>query len=716
MAVSTNTISVLSIEIVVLFFVGYMILFFTIFKRKYDNKWVNLLKEDKRRFESIKAYSRLRIEEVRSWWTTRAVPGMRDSLKVSWKKETGLGYFLEILIIIGWGIFVGRAYLNMNTTIWPTGREFPSVIQPNYIWTNFLKCGACVFWNGFSHGGAPAFADLQGSMLYPPAIILTLLVGTLNGAKLTIIAGLIMGGCAQWWLTKVMGFGRLPRLYTGLIAIVGGQLAGRMELGTYGLLLSTAACSLILAPGVALGLTGQRRYSILLGVTIGLALLSGQGYMQVGLVLGILPAFLVFLVRRETRLKNLWKEYLLAGAIAALIAGIFLIPMIHFYPNVSKPTDPLFSIAQPLKFVPLNQLIDDPSFYETTALKPTPYPYLYINFLGWVPILLAIIAWRSIPRSKFKLMAFFLVSIILVYLLASADILKVLERIFPMFAGVRNPPPIAGLANPLILGLSAWGLDAILQIKLPKVSLTISERSRSISAEKIALFILAIPLVWSVWEAYVFGQNWLSTVKSDSQLIPSLSLVKTVNSEWINIPFGEHKWMIPSFDMNLKVADGIRAWSWTNRPDPPIYQEITSSPVDPGTPNSINPSSGPSILTHFENEYAFIQSGDQKIACKALATGGNIDVQCPDSAKGQLIVYENNWTGWYAWANHTRATLLNSNWLSTETLPGVLTYHFRYRPWDVWAGILLTVMGIALSIVLWFRTGPRTLPFSEIPL
>jgi hypothetical protein len=85
-------------------------------------------------------------------------------------------------------------------------------------------------------------------------------VGPLSGAKLTLIASLIMAGCAQWWLARVMGFGRIARVWSGLLAIVGGQLAGRMELGVSGVVLSTAACSLVLAPGVALGLTGKHTY------------------------------------------------------------------------------------------------------------------------------------------------------------------------------------------------------------------------------------------------------------------------------------------------------------------------------------------------------------------------------------------------------------------------------------------------------------------------
>ena len=652
---------------------------------------------------SKRSIIKLFIGKISTWWKTRFIAGARQRLDLNGVKNTRLGYFLEIIIILIWAVFVGRAYLNMDPIIWPSGREFPTAMNPVYIWNNLFKCGACVFWNGTTHGGAPAFADMLGSMLYPIVVFFTLLVGPLSGAKLTIIASLGMAGIAQWWLAKVMGFGRIPRLWSGLLAVVGGQLAVQMEEGIPGIMLSAAACSLVLAPGIALALTGKRRYSILLGITIALAILSGQGYMQVGLALGILPAFLVFLPGREERFKNLWKEYLLAGFLAFLIAAIFLVPAIHFYPNMTKSEDATFGIVQPLKFIPLNHLIDDAGFYYNTSLKPTPYPALYSTFLGWIPILLAILAWRFIPKSRFRLMFYFLVAILLIYLIASADLLKVLKNFLPMVASVRNPPIIAGLANPLFLGLSAWGLDALLQIKLPKLGIMISDHSFSIPTSKIGLLILAIPLIWSLRESYVISQIWLRTVVSDKVLYEIVPYLQTDDTEWVNFPYGDHFWIIPGFNANLKINNGFRTWIWKNRQDPPVYEEAALGAVDPAATNLIQTIAGVNILSHFENEYAFIQSGDQKIACKANAIGGNIDVVCPESPKGQLIVYENNWTGWYAWVDKTRAALLPSDWLSADAPAGKHTFHFRYRPWDVWVGISLTILGIVLSVVLWIK-------------
>ncbi len=482
----------------------------------------------------------------------------------------------EVVLIFLWALFVGRAYLDFNPLVWPTGREFASSIQTHFIWDLFRECGACVFWNGFVHGGAPAFADLHGSMLHPLVILSTLLWGVLSGAKITLVLSLFMAGLAQWWLTKVMGLGGIARLFCSGMAVVGGHLAGRMELGGFGMVLSTAACSLVIAPGVGLALTGKRRYTILLALAVSSALLSGQGYMQVGLAFSILPAFLLFFWDGHLKLQPVWKEFILAAGLALLLTGILLVPMAHFYPSMYKDTDPAFSTAQSPAYIPLNEVIDDVPFYLSDSLKSVPYPHLYVNYLGWVPVLLAIISLRFWPPSRNRLLAFFLISIGLVYLCAGATTLKALQYILPDFAaGVRHPTQISGLANPLILAMAAWGLDGLVKLKWPRIGLISADQSSYPAAKglSLAVLVLTAPLIWSLISAYNFGQNWLVTAPVSQDLYTVVKTLQTNSSEWVNLPFGEHFWMIPAFEAGLKLGIGIRTWQWKEHDPPLVYRE-----------------------------------------------------------------------------------------------------------------------------------------------
>ena len=226
---------------------------------------------------------------------TASGPGASDSQDrpTPDRRQRAVYTALELLAIVGWAMFLGRDYLDLNPNIWPQGREFGMAIQTHYIWTQLADCGSCILWNGSINGGAPAFAELHGAVLHPLVIIPTLIFGSVNGAKIGLVGALAMAGLAQWWLAKVMKLGLVARLWAAMMAVAGGHLAGRMDMGVVAIVLSTAAASLVIAAGLDLALTGRRRSAVLLGITLALAIVSGQGYLQIGLLFGILPAFII---------------------------------------------------------------------------------------------------------------------------------------------------------------------------------------------------------------------------------------------------------------------------------------------------------------------------------------------------------------------------------------------------------------------------------------
>ncbi|MCD4737929.1 MAG: hypothetical protein K8R89_01540 [Anaerolineae bacterium] len=115
------------------------------------------------------------------------------------RKHTATWIALGELLGIGlWALWVGRAYLDFAPHVWPSGRELGMVIRTHYIWTLLPRCGDCMLWNGFTNGGAPAFAELQGAVLHPLVALATVLWGGINGAKVVLLISLAMAGWAQW--------------------------------------------------------------------------------------------------------------------------------------------------------------------------------------------------------------------------------------------------------------------------------------------------------------------------------------------------------------------------------------------------------------------------------------------------------------------------------------------------------------------------------------
>ena len=383
----------------------------------------------------------------RPWFLMR---GFRS--KIPWYS------LLEIGLVVLWAIWVSRQYLNFSPLEWPHGREFGMAIQPHYIWTLLRECGTCLLWNGMFNGGSPSFVELHAAVLHPLVIIATLIWGGFNGAKAVVIGSLVMAGLGQLWLARIMKLGWLPRLWSAMLVVTGGHLAGRMEIGVVGVVLSTAACSLAIAPALQLALYGRRRDAIILGFVFALAIVSGQGYLQLGFALSIVPALTIFWVDKQLQLRPVWKEFILAGLLALLLAGPFLVPLAHFWPEFGKDSDPYFKSAQPLEFVPLNFVINDLKFYLNNELHKYPNPFLYFNFIGWTPILLGIVPLMRVRSSRRKPLLFFILALFLVLVSSSGLPFKWLGQVWPEFAyGVRFPALIQGLGVPLIVTMGRLG-------------------------------------------------------------------------------------------------------------------------------------------------------------------------------------------------------------------------------------------------------------------
>jgi len=611
--------------------------------------------------------------------------------------------FAELALIALWAIAVSWHYMDLNPRVWPVGNEFGSAIQANNIWTEAQKCGWCAMWNGFEQGGHPAFADVQGSMLHPIVVVSTLIWGVVNGAKITFLISLWFAGLAQWWIARSFKLGIVPRMWSAGIAIAGGYLTGRMELGVVGVVLSTAMSSLMLAGVIHLATNPGRRAAILLGIFIASAILSGQGYMQVGLI-GISPAILFLLLEEKKGFSSIWKEYLLAIGLGLLLATPFLVPFLHFIPNFGKETDPAFTEAQPLTFLPLNLVIDDVKYYQSDILGKYPYPYEYNLYIGWIPVLLAIFGINRGRSQDRKLFWFMGSCIVLVLLIASAEILKWLVGLWPAIAGVQHSPQIAGLAVPLILGFSAYGLEQLLSLSRswPKIYLGYSNFD-SIPKWQLPLqWILYIPLIFSVISVYNFSQFWITTTYINDAVYSLLSALKTNSLEWVEPPYGEHFWIQPAIELGLKLSPGIMTWTWQNRelPIPVLYASREGIPS--GMVKEVDTLNDITIYASQE-EYAAVVHDQTQEPCQASGSGGQIMVECNAKEAGQLVVKENMWAGWYAWMDGKPANLYKSQWLEMDASSGKHTFIFRYLPWDVPLSLALFVLGIVACIWLWSK-------------
>jgi hypothetical protein len=613
---------------------------------------------------------------------------------------------LELTIIGLWAIFVGHEYLNFNPQFVPMGREFLSSIQTHHMWTRFQDCGWCSLWNNTTRGGYPMFVDVHGSMLHPVVILSTLCWGVINGTKVALVFAMWCAGVAQWCMARMLKLGGLPRLWSAGMAIVGGHLTGRMELGVFGALFSTAMCCLVFCGIIYISRGGGRRAIVVFAILLASALVSGHGYMQVGLA-GAFPAIILLVIEGDRDKRSIWKDYCIAILIAILLAMPFLISFLHFSPNFIKDVDHEFKSVQPLVFIPLNLVINDWHFYHSEVLGKLPFPQINNLFIGWIPIILAIIGLSISPKKYKSYILFFTCVIIIEFLIGSAILLRWIEKVYPGIAGVRFPSQISGLAVPMILAISAIGLDSLINKTWPILGLEVTESPIDIKWKVTLQWLLIIPLFFSLKVGYEFSKNWIDTISLDDEIFKIVQNLDTNSLQWVNTPFGEHQFIEYAVRKDLKLSPGIMTWYWEGRDVPKPVLEANR--IGPSSDNSINFGSvgDITIYQYYDNHYAAVISDGVVEPCTAQGSGGNITVVCNSSTPGKLVVLENSWTGWKAWMDGERVPLIGTNWLEVDSPDGKHVFQFRYRPWDVPLGLALSLVGLLVCVYLWFSGSRR---------
>jgi hypothetical protein len=613
---------------------------------------------------------------------------------------------LELVILAVWALFVGREYLNFDPRAIPAGSEFNAAIQAHHLWTRFQACGWCALWDGSERGGFPAFVDPLGSALHPLVIVTTLLFGVINGAKISLIVSLWIAGVAQWWLARVLKFGSLPRLWGALMVMVGGQLAGRMELGIFSVVLSTAMVSLTFAPAIRLAQAPSRRAAVVLGIILALMAVSGQGYMQAGFIF-MSPAYLILVWGSKSRARQIFHHFLLAAGIGLLLAAPFLVPFLHFWPNFVKDGDPSFSAGQPLAYYLLNLVISDRDFLFSEGLGRLPYPHLYTMFIGWIPIALALLCLRLAQRKDYRVLFFLSSSAALAIFVGSTLPLKLLQPGLNFLEGLRFAPMIGGLAVPPIVALSSYALDGLLKLRWPAVNLGLSFERPLFSWALNLHWLLLIPLIFALQSGLSFSRLWLYTDSIGPEVFQLLEHLKTSGLQWVEPPFGEHVYIEPAVAMGLKLSPGIMTWRWKDHEFPVAVLEANRSGPPPLADSIVGEVDGIILYSVDTQPYAAVMGDTRGEACTASGIGGDLQVVCSNPQPGKLVLQENSYSGWVAWRDGGRVPLYYGTTLQVDAPAGEHVYRFRYLPWDVPLGIVLFVAGLFLSVRLWFQ------PFSR---
>ena len=612
---------------------------------------------------------------------------------------------LELIAIGAWALWVGRKLLNFDPQVWPVGREFGIQVYGLHFWDLLLRCGTCSLWNGYLNGGGPYLADPFTGALHPVSALAAVLAGAVNGAKLTVLASMWMAGIGQWWIGKTIGLRRWSRLWAAFAAASGGHLIGRMELGAVALVLSTAATSLALAGAIDLAVHRSQRAALRLAVLLTLAILAGHGYLQLSLLLWA-PWIALIALGQKAVGRPPWREFAVAGALAILMAGVLLVPLMHVWPSLDKFTDPLFETSQPFEYIPLNLVIHDWDYYLAGGLGSTAYPYLHTLFIGWPAVVLAAIGLLRVRKEDRRLLTALGLGAITMFWLASGTPFRWAVEVLPSIAGIRHVALMAGLAVPAVLALGGYGLDRLWDLvwSFPRPRLREHQVGGRWSFR--AAYLMAIPLAAALGAADELDQHFLETYEN-SEAYRAIFVLRTPDLQWVAPPGGEHFWIEPGLAIDLKLTYAVTPFWWGDRqPAQPFLEAIRENP--PTGPIPIDRLDDAPIFRYPENTYAYVETASGAFPCAAQGLGGDLTVRC-ESEGGNLVVRENAWDGWSARVNGEAVALGEGRWLTMTVPPGLVVIRLRYLPTDAVAGSLLSLIGLTATILLWRRERQRAL-------
>jgi hypothetical protein len=624
---------------------------------------------------------------------------------------------LEVVIIVIWALWITLPYADFNTNMWPAGGDFPRNVQLFSTWQSLPICGDCVLWNGSINGGAPAFADIFTPVLNPLLIVTTILFDVLTASKLILIISFMIAGLAQLWLGRVLGLGRIARLWIAAIAVAGGQLSGRMEMGHIAMVIPIAAASLMLPAALDVARTGRRRSVVLLALTMSMMLVSGHGYIQIAVMVGFLPALLIYFFDSQMRFRPVWRSFIWAAILTICLTAIFWLPLVRFWPLIQKDGDLTFSHAQAVNFAVTNLFIGDLQFLHTPILGRWDAPGMYTMYIGWIPILLVFFAFRFVPRREIRTMAVLVLAIFLIYLASSGVVFRwFADTIGQFFSMGRDPSLMQPIAIPMILALSGWGLDGLLRLHWPKLTITQGRNQLAIYISLVMLMI--IPLIWGLNSLVNFTRDFVRTVEVNTAEEYPMDAFKSPYARWVAMPFGDFYSFPMAIGPRLKIIihRDFTAWNWANRDVPLPEVELTRDPVyrsDPAYTRDVGPFI---VLEHPDRQYASVQTTTGLVPCQATAIGGHIDVLCRTKLPGLLMIQENNYSGWQALVNDRPAEVTGDH-ISVQVPAGSSQIQLRYRPWDMIVGGVLTLIGFILCIWIWWRPIwglPEAVPLEDL--
>ncbi len=678
-----------------------------------------------------------------------------------------------------------------------TGNEAEIVQSLDWTLVNSLReHGTFPLWNPYLQAGLPFVADPFLHAYNPLATVPVLLLGVENGFKVALFLSFLAAAYGAWLLGLALGLRPISRVWLALMYAFTGQAVARFFQGEYDFVLGFAWIPWVLAASLAAVRSGRRRgayrWAALAAVSLALVFFSGNVYYAyyTALVMLLFTVVAVVGVRRggaasagEQKLEaGSWPaqdapsasghQVVLSGvspsvrrdavegrqraklrltlhlsrlrtpaliAVFALgLAAIQLLPLVEFWPSLTKQVDPQLAGSHTLGQILSDYLSRDPWRPDAAAALPPEEFYAYTGiwpFLLLLPLPWAVRRWLCARHALWPLV---FVGALLLFAFAWINV-----RAMP-WAGIyarsdllnqfRYPTRMLIFGALGLLALGGLGLDAVLavfdrrrggplQLSVPGVATWLGERA--------GWALLVGFVVWSVGDVYLTNRQHLGT----RDPYPP----EQQTTRWLaeNVP-GVYYTGNPNGWHGALVANGLRyldAWYgfafFPSLSGAVNVRQVQARPnyqiLDNGrTPEYPDPVPLQQFETHtiwqlpHSLPYAFVAARsalndvaagrelwhEDVMAVEPAAVTPNRVELAVDGAPAAdsdlvLVILTSGFKGWRLAVDGQPAPLLNvGGYLAAAVQPGAHTYAFSYSPSSFWLGLAISLISVLVLVAL----------------
>jgi hypothetical protein len=288
---------------------------------------------------------------------------------------------------------------------------------------SLLEHGQLPLWNPYVYSGLPFIGDAYISFFNPAIVAPLMLYGPVNGGKVAVVVAVALSGLGQYWLSRVLGQGRVVALVAGVLGLTAGTLVARIASGfNFGQTMQHAWMALTLASFIV-ALRTRRPGPIALAALC-YALLFHAGNLYLWLVLSAI--MLVFGAGYAISWKGMattgragliplaidWRVVQAGGAVAilgALLDAVQLLPMLAVRNGTDKPTDVTLQGTQPPLATLFDFVVADRRFWANELFGASTLGwavhYAYIGGGIFLFLLFLVPAFRQRPSRDLVLLA-----------------------------------------------------------------------------------------------------------------------------------------------------------------------------------------------------------------------------------------------------------------------------------------------------------------------